>query len=324
MKSLAMNDAKTMQNQPIAEHEAPHVNQDHVQLAQRAADGDRSSRTEINQLIHPIISCQTNRFCKRFCRENRYRYACSLEAAWGSSSKEALMCEWGNASYAWMLDDLTNRKRLLQFEGKNGARINDYLYSIANSLPFYERWKNWRFGRKVHVPTYIQELSPDASKVFFALRAREEIPNIAQKLGKTTQQIETLCQSIIVILTQKNRLHLLAPPSTVSLTEAGTDQDHKQDRDGSETDIPFYDEAPEMQEDKLKLRQAWGSLSVVEQFVLEAMQIEEQDAADVLYALKKMNISIKQGVAATDTTRQQLYYFRRKTLAKLANLMGEV
>ena len=57
--------------------------------------------------------------------------------------------------------------------------------------------------------------------------------------------------------------------------------------------------------------------------MLEAMLIEEQDALDILAALNKMNISIKQGVAAEDTTRQQLYYFRRKCLAKLASLMEE-
>jgi hypothetical protein len=52
------------------------------------------------------------------------------------------------------------------------------------------------------------------------------------------------------------------------------------------------------------------------------MDIDDQDANDVLAALEKLNISIKDNVAAQDTDRQQLYYFRRKTLAKLAKLTG--
>ncbi|WP_455212141.1 hypothetical protein, partial [Kaarinaea lacus] len=64
-------------------------------------------------------------------------------------------------------------------------------------------------------------------------------------------------------------------------------------------------------------------LTAVEQFVLEAMLIDEQDASDVLSALIKLNISIADGVPAQQTNRQQLYYFRRKALAKLAEMMDE-
>ena len=37
--------------------------------------------------------------------------------------------------------------------------------------------------------------------------------------------------------------------------------------------------------------------------------------------MRKLGVSIKTGVAPEDTDRQQLYYFRRKTLARLAELM---
>ncbi len=318
-----MNKAGTTQSQPAIEQIAPQVNLEQVQLAHQAAEGDKSARTVINELIHPIINYQTSRFCRRFCRENQYRYKCTLEMPFATHGKDALLCEWGNASYAWMLDDLTSSRRLLQFKGKHGARINDYLYHIANSLPFYERWKDWRFGRKVHVPTYIQALNADAGKVFLALRARDAIPNIAQRLGKSEQQMAALCQSIVATLTQRNRLHLLDPPSTVSLSVAEADQEGRSDSDRGEMDVPCYDEDPELREAKQKLQQVWDKLSPVEQYIMEAMLIEEQDATDVLYALKKLNISIKQGVAAENTSRQQLYYFRRKTLARLADLMAE-
>jgi hypothetical protein len=169
------------------------INHDHVQLARAAAEGDIRARKTVNELVHNIIAYQTDRFCKRFCRENQYLYVCTLPYPWGSPPRDAPLCEWGNATYAWMLEDLTNPKRLRQYEGKHGARVNDYLYRIANSLPFYERWKDWRFGRKVHVPTYIQDLSPYASTVFLSLRSGDNIASIAQKLARPEQEIEALC-----------------------------------------------------------------------------------------------------------------------------------
>lgn len=298
------------------------VNQQHLDLAKQAATGDRAARVDVNQLAHPIISFQTSRFCKRFCHENKYHYICTLLESRTTPSRDAVLCEWGNASYAWMLDDLTNPGRLTKYSGKNGARLNDYIYYIANSLPFYERWKDWRFGRKVHVPTYIKELFPEAGTIFFALRAGEAIPAIAQKLARNEQQVEELCQKIIITLTQKKRLHLLDPPATVSLTDTRYSQQDDGDMNGTQTDIPDYDETPELMENKQKLAQAWKQLNPVEQYIIEAMVLDEQDAVDVLYALQKMDISIKDGIAASDTNRQQLYYFRRKTLARLAELMA--
>jgi len=293
------------------------VHHEHVNLARTAAQGDREARKAVNEMIHNIISYQTDRFCKRFCRENQFYYVCTLQRPWGSPQKDAPLCEWGNASYAWMLDDLTNANRLQQYEGKHGARLSDYIYRIANSLPFYERWKDWRFGRKVHVPTYIQDLGPEAHKVFHAMRSGDAIANIAQRLGKSLEEIETLCQRIIILLTQKNRLHLLDPPNTVSLSDL-----HKNDEeDSAEADLPFFDMDPVQLETNEQLWRAWKQLSAAEQFVLEAMLIDEQDANDVLNALKKLNIAISDGVPPQQTNRQQLYYFRRKTLAKLTEFM---
>jgi hypothetical protein len=290
-----------------------------IKLAQQAANGNQHARTEINELIHPIISYQTGRFCKRYCFENRYRFACTLDKPVGPSSKDALLCEWGNASYGWMLNDISNSNRLLRYQGKHNSSLNNYLYSIANSLPFYERWKDWRFDGNVHVPTYIKEYHPDARHVFYGLRAQEPIEFIAQKLGKSEHEIQELSREIIIILTKKKRLHLLDPPSTQSLTNSNGES--QSDESYAENDIASYDESIESSEEKLKLHQAWSQLTPVEQYVIEAMVIEEQDADDILTALKKLNISIKQGVAASETNRQQLYYFRRKTIAKLNDLM---
>lgn len=286
--------------------------QEEMQLARDAAEGDSIARAKINQFLHPIINFQTDRFCKRFCKENQHLYVCTLARPWGSAPPGAAFCEWGNASYGWMLEDLSNAKRLQQYQGKNGASLNNYLYHIANSLPFYERWKNWRFGRKVHVPTYIQSIGPNAAKAFFALRSGDNIALVAQKLGLSEEKTETLCQQIVITLTQKNRLHLLDPPGTVSLNDGQNEE---------ETQLPSEQHQPEQWAQSAQLQQAWEQLSPVEQFVMESMVMDEQDANDVLLALKKLDISIKKDVLSQQTNRQHLYYFRRKTLTKLAKLM---
>lgn len=309
---------QTLQN-PSADKQSS--NQDQLTLAQSAASGEKNARKQINTLVQPLIDYQTARFCKRFCNENQFLYRCTLKPPMGAMHPDVAWCEWGNASFGWMLNDLSHENRLLKYQGINGASLFDYFYQIANSLPFYERWKDWRFGRKVHVPTFIQALSPDAAKVFLSLRAGDNISMIAQKLSRATTDIEHLAQSIVRVLTEKKRLHLLNPPKWISMTESvdDTEPDHS-DR---QIELASYDEPIELQEDKQRLQQAWSQLDTVEQFVLEALLIDEQDAEDVLAALAKMQLSIKQGVPADQTNRQQLYYFRRKTLAKLAEYMNE-
>lgn len=296
---------------------------DFVALAREAAAGDSYARKKVNELAHPMIAYQTDRFCKRFCAENKHVYRCSLESPWGSAPGDALLCEWGNASYGWMLNDLTNEKRLTRFEGTDGARLQDYLYRIANSLPFYERWKDWRFSRRVRVPDYIKDIDPNAAKVFLAMRSGDNSDLVAQKSGLSLEETENISQKIIIILTRKHRLHLLNPDREQSLTESQTDNSNSRS-ESLETDIASFDPDPEDSQRAVTLHGAWQELTPVEQFVIEALVIEEQDANDVLAALKKLDIQISDKVAAQNTDRQQLYYFRRKTLAKLAGLVGDI
>lgn len=303
----------------------PHDNNDEfaddVSLARSAAQGHAAARKRIAQRLHPIITHQSGRFCKRFCHEQRFHYRCTVTPPWGSPPRDALYCEWGNASYGWMLEDLGNRERLSGFQGTDGASLKTYWFKIANSLPFYERWKDWRFGRRVHVPTYIQALAPEAAKVFLALQKGDEAALIAQNLGAAHDHIQQLIQRIITELAQRSRLHLLNPPVTVSLTGFG--QGAAED-EGAEAqgDVPDYDEEPHVRAAREQLAAGWELLSAVEQFVLEAMVVDQQDAVDVLAALQRLNVSIIEGVPPAEIDRQQLYYFRRKALAKLAKLTG--
>jgi len=297
--------------------------EDQLALSRLAAGGDKQAREAVNALAHPLIDYHTSRFCKRFCNENQYLYRCTLKPPMGAQRNDVAWCEWGNASYGWMLNDLCQEKRLLKYQANNGARLFDYFYQIANSLPFYERWKDWRFARKVHVPTYIQALSPDAAKIFYAMRNGENSEFMAQKTGRSLMEVETLMQQIIILLTDRKRLHLLDPPKSVSMSQINDEADSGV----AELEFAIDEETPEQQQDKAQVKrymqQAWSKLLPAEQFVLEALIIEEQDAQDVLSALRQMQIRLKPGVAAEQTNRQQLYYFRRKTLQKLALLMNE-
>ncbi len=285
-----------------------------IKLARQAASGQAEARKKINAIVEPMILYQNSRFCKRFCKENRFRYRCTLVPPLPYHDKNADLCEWGNGGYGWMLNDLTSEPRLLKYEGRNGASLFDYLYQIANSLPFYERWKDWRFGRRVHVPEYIKSLSPDAARVFLLLRSNEKLESIAQTIQSSVHDTETLTRRIVVELTRRRRLYLLNPATTDSLSR---------EPDSPQQDVAVHDEAPELAQQKMLLHKAWDELDGVEQFVLEAMLIDDEDAEDVLAALRRLNQPIKKNVPADKTNVQQLYYFRRKTLQKLAEKMAE-
>jgi len=294
------------------------TDQEDLDLARRAVQGNADAQQKIYNLVQPMIDFQTNRFCKRFCAENQQLYRCSLSQPIGSAKGDSALCEWGNASYGWMLDDLCKPERLKKFEARNGAGLFGYIYSIANSLPFYERWKDWRFGRKIRVPAYIRSIDERADKVFYSLRSQQDIQSIAQQLALPKNDVETIAQQIITCLTKRHKLDLLDPPVMTSLTRLTQDET---DDATHQADIAAYDEPPEKRQQREQLLLAWGDLDAVEQFVLEALVIEEQDASEVLEAMVELDISIKPGLSAQDTDRQQLYYFKRKCLSRLAGVL---
>ncbi|HFE32804.1 MAG TPA: hypothetical protein ENJ17_05790 [Gammaproteobacteria bacterium] len=299
----------------------PSTTKQDIELARLAAAGEADAQRRVGEIAQPMIHYQTGRFCPRFCHDNRRRYQCTLPDLAPPRSGDRALCEWGNASYGWMLDELTRPQRLQRFEGRDGASLSGYLFHIANSLPFYERWKDWRLGRRSHVPTYIQDLAPEAARVFHRLRHGDNIALIAQRLGLSEASTERLAREIVVELTRRQRLHLLNPTREVSLSGLGMADDNE-DSEAIEADLACEDLSAEALDARIKLQQAWQQLSATEQFVLEAMLIDGQDADDVLGALKRLNIALSPRVPAQQTDRQQLYYFRRKAQARLARLSG--
>ncbi len=266
-------------------------------------------------MVDPIIKYQTCRFCKKYCNDQYFNYQCTLPVhAYSAPKRQSLLCEWGNASYGWMLDDLTKTSRLEKFAGETEKQLGNYFFTIANSLAFYERWKNWRFGRRKNVPLYIQSLSPDASKVFFCLCNREQIPIIAQKMNKTEVYITNIVDKILNTLTKKGKLSLLQHPSEVLLSSIHGNSD---DSEPVQADLPFIKNEPSNQAFRLEIQQVFAKLDATEKFVVESMVIDDCTAKQVLEALKSSNISLKPNLAAKDMNQQHVFYFLRKTLNKL-------
>jgi len=294
---------------------------DDVELAQKAKLGVKDSRLKINEIVFPIISKKTGQFCRHYCQKNWQQTICTLpENPYPTTSNIAPLCEWGNASYAWMLDDLTKPNRLNCYQGKNGASIEVYFKKISNSIPFRERWKDWRFKNRVSAPTCVKNIHKLAPSVFIGLYNQKNTHDISHQLGLAFDFVEEIAHQVLITLTKENKLHLLLPKKEISLTGFGLHRSETSESQEHQGDIPYFDPDMEKTEQAEMIKNAWKKLDCVEQFVLESMLIEGEDAFSVLESLKVMNISIKKNVLPEDTNRQQLFHFKRKSLNKLAVL----
>ena len=288
-----------------------------VVLVKAAAAGDSAASEAVARLVDPLIRSQTKIFCKRYCHENYLHALCTLFPELSRNANKSPLCDWGNHSYAWMLEDLCSPQRLSRFKGDGGARLTTYIFAIINSLPFYERWKDWRFGHRNRVPSFIKSISPIAEKCFLWLCNEYSPETMAHKAGVAVEKIEEFLDRIIEELTIRGKLYLLTKTRMTSMTS----DDHEDEEDFQE-DIPDHSWDPAKEQLREKVSRGWEQLTPVEQFVLEAMVIEEADANAVLDAIKRTGISIKEGVHPEKIDRQQLYYVKRVALAKLARLSG--
>lgn len=294
--------------------------EDDIELARIAAAGDQAAREAVSRLAHPLIHQQTKTLCKRYCHDNHFHAQCTLFPGWGLQERDAPLCDWGNHSYAWMLEDLTHPERLLTFTGENGARLSTYFYAIVHSLPFNERWKDWRFGRRIRIPEYIQDIAPLAGKIFLWLIDQRSLEWMAQEAREAIDQVEMIAERIIGELAFRGRLYLLNSPAIDSLTGLGSSHDEGDEEIAM--DVPDCSWDPGKEQLNRMIAKGWSLLNFVEQFVLEAMVIEDRDAKDVLSALVEMGITIREGVLPEMINIQQVFHFKRVTLKKMARLSG--
>ncbi len=303
------------------EHSSSPDNTNTQHLLKEVIEGNSAARKTLTEIATPMVNFQTDKFCRRFCQQRFLRERCTLTPPIGRGGSNLPLCSEANASYAWMLDDLTNDNRLKKIEAKNEKQLAGYFRTIINSMPFYERWKDWRFGRRIHVPTYIEALSPYANKVFYALQSGKNIHEIVQNVGLSEADAISLVDKIVSELAQRKRLHLLQQTRTHTFSElSGINE-------GTDDSNPSYEVedsafSPERLLAQHQVKKAWTQLDEIEQFVIEALVIEQQEAQHVLQALRQQNISLKKGQKAEDNNRQQLYYFKRKALEKLSNVLA--
>ena len=286
-------------------------------LTSKVFAGNSCARQQVTELVLPIVTAKTSRFCKEFCSDNHLKYQCTLDKKWGVQHQCVALCARGNDSIVWMLDDLTNARRLEKYQGRDGTPLINYLSSIAGSFQFRERWKDWRFGRRVRIPDYIKIIDIDAGRIYRWRFDHDSASNIAQRLGRPTADIATIIKRIDCELLKRDNLSKLQSIRVSSLTSVNQD-----DVEQSQMDICSQQPLPEDLLTHKNLRTAFNKLSWKEQFVLEMTVIDKINARSVLQALVEQQVSLIKNISSDKTTISQIYYFRDKALNNLRKLAG--
>jgi len=275
------------------------------EIAHNALDGDNDALAYVRSIVTPIIEKRNHQLCKKFCSNLHRVLRCTVDEYWGSSNTTDPLCEWGNAGYEWMLSYLMHENRLRNFVSKQGNKLVNYLTVIAYSIPFLEKWKNFRFDRRIRVPVYVQVLDKDAGRMFYYLYDGDDVANIAQRLNRPMEDMLRLKHAMEAELARRHKLHLLFPTQVVSL----------QDEEKNEKDLEDFSLAPDSHLEKFQLHLALNKLPLVERFVLRAMDMDDIEAKDALYALQREKLNRHDG--KTINKVDQIYYIRNKARKKL-------
>lgn len=296
---------------------SPTQNADDLALAAAAAAGDERSRRIVSARFDALIRKRTSELCKRYCRDNRRQYICTIDPSWGRQPRAALLCDVGNGSYEFMLADLASPTSLRAYGARNGASLLTYVTHVAMSPQFLARWVRWRLGKRVRVPDYVVALGdPDIKTIFWWLCAGHTLANIAQRLGRDEENVVALYRKINAALVAKGCTFQLATQETRSLNTFYAADDNGDD-ENVEWDIPAQDVPFEDIELHQKARAAVALLDGAERFVIEELIVNGRPVKAVLQALREEGIAIKAGAAPAEADEQQVYYFCRKALAKL-------
>lgn len=292
---------------------------DDLTLTQRAASGDANTKNAITVIVDPIARAQASKYCRRFCGKNRTQYYCTIDPKRGLQSNNALRCEWGSFSYYFFFETLAKPQTLAKYEARNGASLAEYLRSVAGSVGLWERWKNKRFERRVHVMQSIEILGEDAKSVYFFLRDGDTIPNIAQRLNQPEAQIARLARMIKRVLVKERRSYLLANQSDISLSSL-SDNNNDGDDKSTEWEPPSMDPSPEDAEIVRRVSAVFPQLHWLEQYIIQAMVIDGTPAETILQALNEQGTEIKAGQPISEANVSQIYYIRDKAIARLKKM----
>ena len=269
------------------------------------------------KIIHYIIKQHINSICKKFCFDNRFQYICTLDDRWSKSPSDAVLCDLGNGTYDWMLVELNH---LRSNNEKNNIKIDfleGYYRKVVSSLIFFERYKNWRFQRRIRVPDYIKVLDKDACKIFWGLHDQDSIENLAQRLKRKKSEIKYLISSIYHELHKRKRTYILTQNIELSMDDEFTFSEFQADNVYSS-----FVEQNSVEKNSLHVdvMTAYKKLNWKEQYILDTMVIDELSAAAVLKTLREQCISLDDKINPKELNIQHVYYFLRKTIVRLKKI----
>ena len=271
----------------------------------------RSYSENIDVVIPRVIAQHVDCLCKKICRDNCYKYKCTLDLSWGKPPGNASLCEWGNATYDWMQAELLHITNLNESNNRKIFFLERYFRKIVTSVQFWERYKNWRFGRRLRVPDYIKALDRHACRIFWSLYDQDSMEIIAQKINLPESEVGVLVGKIYSELHARKRLYILEKEIVYSLDSESLDSD---------SDIQAFLSvhiAEEELESHENIMAAYKQLSWQEQYILDVMVVDNLSAGAVLMTLKEQSIALDDRTAPQDLDVQKIYYFLRKTISKL-------
>lgn len=283
---------------------------------------DQPTRLESIRIIaEPLIARASKDLCKQHCRGERYRWRCTIDDAWNRGTRDAPLCDRGNETYEWLWRDLLGGSKIEKFKDSGAEGIERYFNKTLSSGPFYERFKDMRYGDRVRVPPYILALGAVARRVFWLLRKQQPTEVIARLVEQSESQVDATIREIRARLQSHGALRLLHPVVEIAL---GDDVEESLEAEGITADTPTADAALTEAEEQHQVQSAFRKLSWEEQYVIEALTLDKLPAGAVLKALADEGIVIaginEPGSQESKGAEQHLYYFHRKALARLRQI----
>lgn len=269
----------------------------------------------IVNLAQTMVAPRLPTLCKRFCGNNRQRYHCTVDPHWTRAGAGAHLCDWGNATYVWTLDQLIGEARVERWRDQDPSSIGRYFGKVLYSVWFMERFKDWRFQRRIRVPPYIKAIDVDAHKIFWGLCDHDTVPNMAQRLNRAETDVARIVRQIQCELSARNKLMTLQSRQTVPLDHHSEDEDY-----GTDAVLVSPELSHEQQVLNDQVQQAYQQLTWQEQFVVDAMVVDGLGAKEVLASLLEQGVALDGSSSPATQSIQTVYYFLRKTLTKLRNL----
>lgn len=269
--------------------------------------------SELLIALGPLIDSRLKKLCNEFCYQNKHEIQCTLERN-GPSKIENHLCDWGNASYLWIIETLFNLKRLKRVSSFPENNRKKYFSKILYSTPFRERFKDWRFNRRIRVPKYIQPLHASANKIFWSMCDNENVSFIAQKLFIPEAELLAVSKNIEAELLKRRKSYVLAGANASTFNHTPYDSEES-------AELADTRNSPDAHHDRVAVLNAFSKLDWQEQYLVDSMVIGSATARSMLVLFEKYNISLGKSAGLEPLTEQKIYYHLRKTLIKLKSLM---